>query len=131
LYVRRTLLLSNVSSLCFTHILCYFFFACKATSPPLLYPLSLHDALPISAESFELVLSESVSLLPDESPEEEEDSMMIEEVPSAEDRKSTRLNSSHVSISYAVFCLKKKTGSVNDLHKRRGCCTPGTGTQTS
>src|SRR5699024_12545609 len=29
------------------------------------------------------------------------------------DRKSTRLNSSHVSISYAVFCLKKKT---NDLH---------------
>src|SRR5699024_12287466 len=26
------------------------------------------------------------------------------------DRKSTRLNSSHVSISYAVFCLKKKTG---------------------
>src|SRR5690625_5685904 len=31
-----------------------------------------------------------------------------EEVPSAEDRKSTRLNSSHVAISYAVFCLKKK-----------------------
>src|SRR5437868_11454527 len=28
--------------------------------------------------------------------------------PSPEDRKSTRLNSSHVSISYAVFCLKKK-----------------------
>src|SRR5437868_10622311 len=28
--------------------------------------------------------------------------------PHAEDRKSTRLNSSHVSISYAVFCLKKK-----------------------
>src|SRR5207249_9283481 len=28
--------------------------------------------------------------------------------PEAEDRKSTRLNSSHVSISYAVFCLKKK-----------------------
>src|SRR5690606_39861706 len=27
---------------------------------------------------------------------------------SAEDRKSTRLNSSHVKISYAVFCLKKK-----------------------
>src|SRR5699024_12447479 len=27
----------------------------------------------------------------------------------AKDRKSTRLNSSHVSISYAVFCLKKKT----------------------
>src|SRR5690625_2747837 len=30
-------------------------------------------------------------------------------LPEAEDRKSTRLNSSHVAISYAVFCLKKKT----------------------
>src|SRR5207249_9845279 len=29
-------------------------------------------------------------------------------LPNGEDRKSTRLNSSHVSISYAVFCLKKK-----------------------
>src|SRR5690625_6773397 len=31
----------------------------------------------------------------------------------AEDRKSTRLNSSHVAISYAVFCLKKKSTSTN------------------
>src|SRR3712207_8873564 len=31
------------------------------------------------------------------------------EVPWVEDRKSTRLNSSHANISYAVFCLKKKT----------------------
>src|SRR5436309_4616501 len=30
------------------------------------------------------------------------------EIPAARDRKSTRLNSSHVKISYAVFCLKKK-----------------------
>src|SRR5699024_12049506 len=40
--------------------------------------------------------------------------------PGREDRKSTRLNSSHVSISYAVFCLKKKNqhraGTVNDTH---------------
>src|SRR5690625_4903874 len=34
----------------------------------------------------------------------------------AEDRKSTRLNSSHVAISYAVFCLKKKT---NQTSRRR------------
>src|SRR5437870_9170769 len=51
-----------------------------------------------------------------------------------EDRKSTRLNSSHVAISYAVFCLKKKNGvrcepSVN-LHEKvdhfsiaRSCCS--------
>src|SRR5436309_6283935 len=31
--------------------------------------------------------------------------------PTSEDRKSTRLNSSHVKISYAVFCLKKKTSN--------------------
>src|SRR5437660_2953071 len=35
----------------------------------------------------------------------------------ASDRKSTRLNSSHVAISYAVFCLKKKKNSV--LHQHR------------
>src|SRR5690625_6627049 len=33
-------------------------------------------------------------------------------VPRREDRKSTRLNSSHVAISYAVFCLKKKTNKI-------------------
>src|SRR5690625_6090501 len=45
---------------------------------------------------------------------------------SVEDRKSTRLNSSHVAISYAVFCLKKKTTSQDQksielchLHTRR------------
>src|SRR5689334_23769213 len=39
-----------------------------------------------------------------------------------EDRKSTRLNSSHSSISYAVFCLKKKSGS---------CWRPGISTRSS
>src|SRR5690606_39504137 len=33
------------------------------------------------------------------------------------DRKSTRLNSSHVKISYAVFCLKKKKNKKTDKHK--------------
>src|SRR3712207_8952798 len=35
-----------------------------------------------------------------------------------QDRKSTRLNSSHANISYAVFCLKKKT---KQTHKHRAC----------
>src|SRR5699024_10034477 len=39
----------------------------------------------------------------------------------AQDRKSTRLNSSHVSISYAVFCLKKK----NKTDERRTCSRSG------
>src|SRR3712207_7666934 len=33
-----------------------------------------------------------------------------------QDRKSTRLNSSHANISYAVFCLKKKTLKLRDVH---------------
>src|SRR6266498_4833784 len=35
------------------------------------------------------------------------------------DRKSTRLNSSHVRISYAVFCLKKKTSPTNTLKQKK------------
>src|SRR5258708_11288175 len=41
------------------------------------------------------------------------------------DRKSTRLNSSHQIISYAVFCLKKKKGTrdvTSTGHQRRSCC---------
>src|SRR5690606_39992671 len=37
-----------------------------------------------------------------------------------EDRKSTRLNSSHVKISYAVFCLKKKQRQKSNLAQQRG-----------
>src|SRR3712207_8345358 len=39
--------------------------------------------------------------------------------PLGEDRKSTRLNSSHANISYAVFCLKKKQTLMNDHHRPR------------
>src|SRR5690606_41903239 len=41
--------------------------------------------------------------------------VLADHVPDAEDRKSTRLNSSHVKISYAVFCLKKKIHNVLDI----------------
>src|SRR2546430_8696735 len=47
-----------------------------------------------------------------------------------EDRKSTRLNSSHSQISYAVFCLKKKTNSQTDL-SRAYCSTFRSTTHTS
>src|SRR2546430_17711511 len=39
------------------------------------------------------------------------------------DRKSTRLNSSHSQISYAVFCLKKKKQTRRHVHNIRGCTT--------
>src|SRR5204863_648128 len=43
----------------------------------------------------------------------------------AKDRKSTRLNSSHVEISYAVFCLKKKKKKSNhNYYKYKNCIVP-------
>src|SRR5437588_3742845 len=75
---------------------CSFF---NDTAPAAIYTLSLHDALPISRQDalgdggprrVQSVLDAALGLL-------------------HLDRKSTRLNSSHTVISYAVFCLKKKT----------------------
>src|SRR5690349_23110198 len=42
---------------------------------------------------------------------------VLRAAPWSPDRKSTRLNSSHVEISYAVFCLKKKKKQISDLRK--------------
>src|SRR5262245_66672385 len=80
----------------------FFFFNDTSTSE--IYTLCLHDALPISiapylitsatpARSSRLVVA---------------DVDLLATLPRREDRKSTRLNSSHLGISYAVFCLKKK-----------------------
>src|SRR5437870_792285 len=69
------------------------------------YTLSLHDALPILVR--ELAGGE-LCRAPREMPTVRR--AVRSAFPSEhEDRKSTRLNSSHVAISYAVFCLKKKT----------------------
>src|SRR5215216_2779976 len=70
----------------------FFFFNDTATTE--IYTLSLHDALPISR-------SRSMSGTGCCTPSRRS--------PPPRDRKSTRLNSSHQIISYAVFCLKKKT----------------------
>src|SRR6266704_3902563 len=68
----------------------------NATATTEIYTLSLHDALPIC-----LFVHSPVA--PDVELRRE-----INALGEVRDRKSTRLNSSHVSISYAVFCLKKK-----------------------
>src|SRR5690348_18495746 len=81
-----------------SHILFFFFFHDPATTD--IYTLSLHDALPISSGPGN-VYSLNVSVLGSKRP-------IFPAWCSAKDRKSTRLNSSHPSISYAVFCLKKK-----------------------
>src|SRR2546430_7189523 len=70
----------------------FFFFNDTATTE--IYTLSLHDALPISDQIERL--------------EHEPDPPVADSGSLRRDRKSTRLNSSHSQISYAVFCLKKK-----------------------
>src|SRR5437868_10643093 len=53
--------------------------------------------------------------------ERPEPAALVGGVAAGSDRKSTRLNSSHVSISYAVFCLKKKNSknsSIMSIHRR-------------
>src|SRR2546430_3848070 len=76
----------------------FFFFNDTATTE--IYTLSLHDALPISPQSSRAATTcAGTSIV---RPAKVCRSAM------AGDRKSTRLNSSHSQISYAVFCLKKK-----------------------
>src|SRR5207245_11266938 len=77
-----------------------FFFFFNATAPTQIYTLSLHDALPILDPPIDVVLG----LVRGPVRGAGEDHLLLE----GQDRKSTRLNSSHGSISYAVFCLKKK-----------------------
>src|SRR5947209_16189802 len=90
-----------------TSLLRWFLFS--AASSPEIYSLSLHDALPISCSRqywlgtddlgrdrfARLIYGTRVSLA-------------LAPAAALLDRKSTRLNSSHANISYAVFCLKKK-----------------------
>src|SRR5437588_1721300 len=91
---------SVVLSLIVQHYLClYFFFNDTATTE--IYTLSLHDALPISIYSISFF---SKPFLPDL----KKFLMRFWQRIGKQDRKSTRLNSSHTVISYAVFCLKKK-----------------------
>src|SRR2546422_11049927 len=76
--------------------LCFFFFNDTATTE--IYTLSLHDALPIYPLDQRRLVSKIEVI---------EKTLRIEFAVD-QDRKSTRLNSSHGYISYAVFCLKKK-----------------------
>src|SRR3972149_8194560 len=74
-------------------IVCCFVFFFNDTATTEIYTLSLHDALPISLCNAEGGRRPAPSWQPIRR--------------SSADRKSTRLNSSHSQISYAVFCLKK------------------------
>src|SRR3712207_8163555 len=89
-----------------------FFFNDTATTE--IYTLSLHDALPISERLTRVIYRPS----PWRS--------RFARLASWPDRKSTRLNSSHANISYAVFCLKKKHALLSGLFQQhaRDCPIP-------
>src|SRR2546430_16375179 len=83
------------------HFFFFFFFNDTATTE--IYTLSLHDALPICSRFVVLHGQRTPDDLPPLGRNAGESASGQQE-----DRKSTRLNSSHSQISYAVFCLKKK-----------------------
>src|SRR5690606_41949285 len=90
-----------------------FFFNTTATSE--IYTLSLHDALPISGAKRAAPARHPLrpkrpakNASPNASCPRHSAYSHTARPPPKPDRKSTRLNSSHVKISYAVFCLKKK-----------------------
>src|SRR5688572_30938920 len=89
----------------------FFFFNHTATTE--IYTLSLHDALPIlddvAGEYPRAVRAGAVA----------DATRMQVLARQLQDRKSTRLNSSHSQISYAVFCLKKKKRRKNKIYRRR------------
>src|SRR2546430_8476661 len=84
----------------------FFFFFFNDTATTEIYTLSLHDALPISSWAPQ---SASVSSRRPWTP-----ACSGVHYSGPRDRKSTRLNSSHSQISYAVFCLKKKKKKISD-----------------
>src|SRR5216683_7156771 len=84
--------------MCFFCDIFVFFFFFNDTATTEIYTLSLHDALPNSPRLMASNGAGSASGVAGSQPRPA----------SARDRKSTRLNSSHDQISYAVFCLKKK-----------------------
>src|SRR5437870_7390007 len=83
----------------------FFFFNDPATTD--IYTLSLHDALPICFSDRDAIGFQQ--LVSKKSRDRKRSQAQNQ------DRKSTRLNSSHVAISYAVFCLKKKKNNHNLL----------------
>src|SRR2546430_7022681 len=97
--------------------MCFLFFFFNDTATTEIYTLSLHDALPIfdtnGAFGLATVVSNPASV---QTIDGSARFTGLHDIPEAGDRKSTRLNSSHSQISYAVFCLKKKKINHNTPH---------------
>src|SRR5260221_5136946 len=98
-----------------------FFFNDTATTE--IYTLSLHDALPISLKAVSTGDPDGGGSLNDQTGtvtsnvsagSSQAETLLV-------DRKSTRLNSSHTVISYAVFCLKKKNNNARRPYRHGAC----------
>src|SRR5437899_9390653 len=100
--------------MCTSPLSIFFFFNAPATTE--IYTLSLHDALPILAHPVQQTES-AIEATAIASGLAKPGSKLLYS-PSKADRKSTRLNSSHLGISYAVFCLKKKKKKTNYEKKK-------------
>src|SRR5256885_10830954 len=105
-----------------TSLTVFFFFFFNDTATTEIYTLSLHDALPISIDSptprwIIEHMQDNLHDLAKAAHEYANEAHPVIDPPTRvePDRKSTRLNSSHLVISYAVFCLKKKKHS-NHAH---------------
>src|SRR5436190_18466863 len=103
------------------------FFLFHDTAPTEIYTLSLHDALPIyPAFDPAVVIGRIEAALTPRTRLEITDQVVsqtalifpVREMVRDQDRKSTRLNSSHTVISYAVFCLKKKKKKNNTVNSQ-------------
>src|SRR2546427_9437079 len=116
-------------AICRLTVSSFFFFNDTATTE--IYTLSLHDALPI----FPTTPPTPTPLKPVHFPPFKEATLpnglqlvVIEH--HEQDRKSTRLNSSHSQISYAVFCLKKKSARARRAIRRASTPTKATHAST-
>src|SRR5437764_8246745 len=98
-------------------------FLSTAPAPSAIYTLSLHDALPISLQTSstigvtglaKFILPLAISGAGSSLTKNGSGTLSLGE--RGTDRKSTRLNSSHRCISYAVFCLKKKKEQAPDTN---------------
>src|SRR5688572_31739574 len=81
-----------------------------------IYTLSLHDALPISGAGAAVAEPGDGYMVEVSEGSDPQRACFFHHYDRPEDRKSTRLNSSHSQISYAVFCLKKKKSTSNKQH---------------
>src|SRR5438034_11660152 len=90
----------------------YISFFCNHPSTTVIYTLSLHDALPIFGsirDSLSACEGSGARFESAQGSHIQHRCVRSLSTLKSRDRKSTRLNSSHTVISYAVFCLKKKT----------------------